>query len=204
MALIEIRTLSSNTQLGLWHITETVEELYFQYPYLSVYREYIDCKFHSDSRKKEFLTIRVLLAVMTGDHSLRIYHHANGRPLLSNGKNISISHTRGYATLIISDIINTAIDIEYRSDRVSKIAHKFIRDDETAQDAISQLIHWSAKETTYKYFSSYDLQYFDMKLQKLGLSEKGLVIVENLRCKSFITVAYEVTDDYVMTYVCEE
>lgn len=199
MALASIRHFTSDTQLGLWNITESPDELLASYPCLSVYREDI-AKYHSDSRKKEYLAVRVLLVMMTGDGSLRITHDDNGRPLLSDGRNISISHTRGYATLILSDE-NAAVDIEYRSDRVARIAHKFIREDEKADDVISQLIHWSVKESVYKYFSADHLEYFDMRLHPLDRKEEGTVMVDNLKGGRTVAVRYEVTEDYVISFV---
>lgn len=113
------------------------------------------------------------------------------------GWNISISHTKGWAVLILSQTRKVAIDIEYYSDRVSKIVSKFVRPDEDAPDVKNQLITWSAKETTYKYFSEDDLQFTDMKVFKIN---DGNCAVINFKQYESIPITYEINKDYVLTY----
>lgn len=45
------------------------------------------------------------------------------------------------------------MDIEYFNDRVERIASKFLRKDEKAEDLDAKLVHWCAKETVFKLFS---------------------------------------------------
>lgn len=201
MALIDIRHLSSKTTLGLWQISESTDDFYLKYPHLFVYREEVDVKFRSDNRKKEFLAIRALLHEIYQDNTPYIGHEPSGKPILNNGHNISISHTNGYAVLIVSTEDIVAVDIEYRSDRVSKVANKFIREDENATDVLSQLINWSAKETVYKYYSSDQLEYFDMRMHDMQPSTSGCVTVENMKRNIPAKVHYEITKDFVLTYM---
>ncbi|MFW9607876.1 MAG: 4'-phosphopantetheinyl transferase superfamily protein, partial [Prevotella sp.] len=106
---------------------------------------------------------------------------------------------RGFASVILSKSKNVAVDIEYYSDRVARIADKFIRKDEIAKDVGSQLINWSAKETVYKYFSEQDLQYFDMKLMPNAEIENTKQ-VQNLKTNDYQDVYYELNNEYVLTY----
>ena len=201
MALIDIRHFSPGTILGLWQISESTAEFYLKYPYLSIYREEVDLKFRSDNRKKEFLAIRALLHEIYPDDTPFVSHELSGKPILSNGYNVSISHTNGYAVLIVSEKDAVAVDIEYRSDRVSKVANKFIREDEEAPDVLSQLINWSAKETVYKYFSSDNLEYFQMKMHHIQPANEGCVTIENMKRSTSVSVHYEITEAYVLTYM---
>jgi phosphopantetheinyl transferase len=198
--LLSIEKVHKDVTLGLWRMEESPEQLYNSYPFLLVYREMIDDLYGCDTRKLEFLTARVLLFMMTKDDSLQVTHNAEGRPILSNGSNISISHTQGFLSLILSSTIDVGVDIEYFSTRVSRIADKFIRSDENANDVTSQLIHWSAKETIFKLFSKDKLQYFDMRLENLKCLHEGSVYVENIKDRNSVLVFYRVTDDYVLTY----
>ena len=100
--------------------------------------------------------------------------------------------------MILSQTRPVAVDIEYLSDRVNKIAHKFIRPDETAVDTMSRLIHWSVKETVYKYFSDEDLQYFEMRLQDVT-SDKCKV--ENLKTKKTVEAKFVINSSYVLSYL---
>lgn len=193
MSLISIETLASGAQLGLWHIEESVDELLNRYPSLSSEVS----SYRSDARKLEKLAVYSLLFMMTGDTTLRIIHNEAGRPFV-NGWNISISHTKGYAAVILSKQNNVAIDIEYVSPRVLKIADRFVRSDEYAPTLESLLLHWSAKETIYKYYSESDLLFYDMRIH--DIKEKELW-VDNLKDNTKMKVTYRFSPDYVLTFV---
>ena len=129
---------------------------------------------------------------------LRISHNKDGKPIV-DGYNISISHTRGYASVILSSYKKVAVDIEYYSDRVGRVTDKFIRKDEIATDIDSQLINWSTKETVYKYFSEQKLQYFEMKLLVPDDGE-NINKVENIKSGVYLNVYYRLNKEYVLTY----
>ena len=122
-------------------------------------------------------------------------------PLGSSKKSqISISHTRGYAALILSDDSEVGIDIEYRSDRVERIASRFIRPDEKAETTDEKLLLWSAKEAVYKLFSEDNLMFFDMRTLSI---DEGVVRMENIKRNIVVDVHYAFTADYVLTYVLQ-
>lgn len=193
MPLISIETIASGAQLGLWLIEESVDELLKCYPSLSSEVS----SYRSDARKLEKLAVYSLLFMMTGDTTLRISHNEAGKPFV-NGWNISISHTKGYAAVILSKDKNVAIDIEHISPRVCKIADRFVRSDEDAPTIESLLLHWSAKETIYKYFSESNLHFFDMRIH--DIKEKELW-VDNLKDSAKVMVTYRFSPDYVLTFV---
>ena len=109
----------SDCRIGLWKMTESEEELYAGVPELIRYRHVV-CNMKSSARRLEFLCVRSLLMDMMGG--------MHGKPYLECGKNISISHTRGYVAVILSDNSDVAIDIEYMDERVCRIADRFLRD----------------------------------------------------------------------------
>lgn len=147
--------------------------------------------------EKEILAVRALLYEMTHEESSkRISHEPSGKPLLK-GYFISISHTKGYAAVIMSKTRNVAVDIEYVSDRVSKIVDKFIRSDEDSSTIEVQLKNWCAKETVYKYFSEEDLQYSEMRLHDLSSSH---ALVDDLKIKKTIDVFFDTNSQYVLAY----
>lgn len=187
MPLIEIRQLSTHVKLGLWRIDESIE---------------------GAPRQRERQAVLSLLHAMTGDETLTIGHEPSGKPFIDpfHG-NISVSHTRGYAALLLSDgRERLGVDIEYRSDRVERIASRFIRTDEDAPATADKLLIWSAKEAVYKLYSEDHLMFFDMRTQRFSslgnISEKGvgLLHMENLGRNEVVDVHYEFTDDYVLTF----
>lgn len=197
MALLSIRHLWDDVNLGIWAIEETVEQLFEQYPHLKDLKVYLDEKYKNEGRKKEILAVRALLYEMTHEESSkRISHEPSGKPLLK-GYFISISHTKGYAAVIMSKTRNVAVDIEYVSDRVSKIVDKFIRSDEDSSTIEVQLKNWCAKETVYKYFSEEDLQYSEMRLHDLSSSH---ALMDDLKIKKTIDVFFDTNSQYVLAY----
>ena len=207
MALVNIREVYPGVSMGLWQIEESVERFYSDYPFLQSYSLFVD-KYKSDGRKLEFLAIRALLYEMFKSHGMSddqilkigdITHNAAGKPLL-NGYHISITHTKGYAALIVSAKQNVAVDIEYFNDRVERIAHKFLRKDENAQGLDDLLVHWCAKETVYKLFSEDNLQFSQMRVKPFDAMCDWTCEVENLKNKKVVRVDFELTMDFVLTY----
>ena len=201
MPLIRTEEVAPGVKIGLWRISETPEEIVGKYPVLSSsYAAFNDI--HSRVRIMEMLLERALLIEITGNNSLKLRHAPSGMPIIDN-YNISISHTKGYEVLILSDRKAVGVDIEYMSDRVGRIKNKFIRPDEQAPTVAHQLILWSAKETVFKLFSTFDLQYFEMKSQPFSVEKKGDIIIEVPRINAVVTANYELTDKYVLTYAIE-
>lgn len=141
----------SGVNLGLWQIDETVEEFFDRYPWLIKYNVLLSERYKNEGRKEEFLAVRALLHEMLGDKVGEITHNEVGKPMLK-GYHVSVSHTRGFAAMVVSKNREVGVDVEYICDRVKRIASKFMRKDEKAVDVDSLLVHWCAKETVYKLF----------------------------------------------------
>ena len=199
MALLKIDNLRSGTILGTWRIEETFSEMLAMMPSLGKLQHVLD-SYSRDARRLEVLSVHALIYIMTGDESLVVSHNEDGHPLL-DGWHVSISHTRGYATVLLSRKDEVAVDIEYVSNRVAKIADRFIRDDEQDDSVTRQLVCWCTKEAVYKYFSSQHLALFDIRLRNYDLSSEGCIVAENMQTGDTVTVNYCVKDSYVMTYI---
>ena len=143
-------------------------------------------------RQAENDGVHYVLTEMLGYEPL-IEHNEDGKPTIE-GYHISISHTIGYVAIILSTDFEVGIDIEYVSNRVSRIISRYLRSDEPFTDLRSQLIAWCAKETTYKLFSEEHLALQEMKVNV------ALDHVANLRSNIDIKFVSEVTHDYVLTY----
>lgn len=197
MPVVYIKEVAPDVKLGLWKIEETALQFLSNSSDMSKLFDVEISAYKSDVRRLEKLAVYSLLWKMTNSKVI-VSHNEDGKPIV-DGYNISISHTRGYASVILSKLKNVAVDIEYYSDRVARIADKFIREDESATDIASQLISWSVKETVYKYFSEQNLQYFDMKLMPFEEFENTKRVL-NLKTSSYLDVYYELNDKYVLTY----
>ena len=208
MAVVNIREVYPGVTLGLWQMDESVEQLFILYPHLQAYRSMMEEKYKNDGRKLEFLAIRALMYEMLKangaskgllSHAGDITHNEAGKPLF-RGYHISITHTKGYAALIFSKAREVAVDIEHFSDRVERIAGKFLRKDEKAEGLDSLLVHWCAKETVFKLFSEDNLQFEDMRVQPFDTMADWACDVENLKRKRTAHVDFELTMEFVLTY----
>lgn len=199
MPLIKIEEVLPDVRIGLWHVTETSSVLFDLYPQLLIHKTAIDM-YKSEIRRLEYIVVRVLLSEMEG-HGVEIYHDENGKPLLSNGCEISISHTLGYVAVIVSPRCRVAVDIEYTSTRVSRVVSHFLRDDEKAYSVHEQLFCWCAKETAYKLFSYDKLAFHEIRIPEFILNgNAGTVNVENLKRCLMFPIHYNITDDFMLTY----
>lgn len=201
--------------IGLWHMTEQIED------YKELFAEACS-KFSSMSRRREYVCVRLLLRAMTGSGA-SIRYEESGRPRLTDGRHISISHTRGLCAVIISEEHDVAIDIEVISDRVMKIKDRFLTDEELtgiyrgagecrsvslwspAQSSGGHkgtpLLLWCAKETIYKLFPNDRLSFSDIITQTI---ESSHLRVLNKKRGVEVTVHYVVLSDVVMTYSMAE
>ena len=208
MAVVNIREVYPGVSLGLWQMDESPEQLFDLYPHLLPYRSSLDDKYKNDGRKLEFLAIRALMYEMLRvngaskgllSHAGDFTHNGQGKPLF-RGYHVSISHTKGYAALILSKKSEVAVDIEYMSDRVERIASKFLRKDERADSLDAKLVHWCAKETVFKLFSEENLLFKDMRVKPFDTMADWACDVENLKSGKTARVDFELAMDFVLTY----
>lgn len=208
MAVVNIREVYPGVSLGLWQMDESPEQLFDLYPHLLPYRSSLDDKYKNDGRKLEFLAIRALMYEMLRvngaskgllSHAGDFTHNGQGKPLF-RGYHVSISHTKGYAALILSKKSEVAVDIEYMSDRVERIASKFLRKDERADSLEAKLVHWCAKETVFKLFSEENLLFEEMRVRPFDTMSDWACDVENLKSGKTARVDFELAMDFVLTY----
>mgnify|MGYP003431476017 FL=1 len=208
MAVVNIREVYPGVSLGLWQMDESPEQLFDLYPHLLPYRSSLDDKYKNDGRKLEFLAIRALMYEMLRvngaskgllSHAGDFTHNGQGKPLF-RGYHVSISHTKGYAALILSKKSEVAVDIEYMSDRVERIASKFLRKDERADSLEAKLVHWCAKETVFKLFSEENLLFEEMRVKPFDTMSDWACDVENLKSGKTARVDFELAMDFVLTY----
>lgn len=128
-----------------------------------------------------------------------IGHAASGQPLL-RGYHVGVTHTKGYAALMLSKSCDVACDIEHFSDRVEHIKSKFLRKDEKADDLDSLLVHWCGKETVYKLFPEDNLLFSQMRVGPFSTMSDWACEVENMKRGEKVRVDFELTMQFVLTY----
>ncbi|NLX66339.1 MAG: 4'-phosphopantetheinyl transferase superfamily protein, partial [Bacteroidales bacterium] len=137
-----------------------------------------------------------------------ILNQTDGKPYLEDGSYyISISHTKDYAAIYLHKTQPVGIDIEIRSERVNKVAHKFVGDDEyidPSQTTVHQLLHWSAKESLFKLMEESEIHFkHHLHIHPFTPSTKGIITATETKTQfnHTFTIDYEVYPDHVLTWV---
>lgn len=199
MPLIFKKKVEEDVMLGMWRIDEDINE-FSHIALLSDSLKLEIAEFTSMQRKREVLAVRCLLNNIFS-HYIGLNHNKDGKPYLENGYNISISHSKDIATVIVSPKRKVAIDVEYISQRVERVVSRLLREDENPQNLIEEILYWCTKETLYKFYSEEHLSLADMRVLSVeGDSINGIIIAENVQRCETLNVAYRIFDGYVLTY----
>ena len=138
----------------VWKMAENESELEKLLVNLDSYKSDLE-KLTSPKRRLEFLTSRVAINAIL-NRPVNVIYDDNGKPLLENElSHISISHSRKWVAVIHHPTLITGIDIECPTDRINKIAHRFLNQAElesfSGNDETKKIqLAWSAKEALYK------------------------------------------------------
>lgn len=198
MPLLSVENVAPGVRLGIWKTVETVDEFFAEYPCLSFLKPKV-LGFDAEQRRIEVLAVCSLLHGMGITESL--LHDGNGKPLFASGLNVSVSHTKGCVAVIISGQSKVAVDIEYQSDRVGRVAKRLLRSDEKAAGLRELMLHWCGKETLYKLYSEEHLALEDMRLVSIDGGERcGVIEMENVQRGETLDVCYRFFDGFVLTY----
>lgn len=151
MPLFYQQDINETTRLGVWKIEE--EETFFlqQVP---VHRDITH-----PHKKLQHLAGRYLLKYLFPDFPYDLIRIADTRkPFLHNEQyHFSISHSGDYAAAIVSADKRVGIDVELYSDKVLKVLHKFLSEDEKplltldTRPYVTETLLWSVKESVFKW-----------------------------------------------------
>lgn len=156
MPLFKTITPNPTTQVYIWKVEESVEELEKNVnltPYCRARLESMKSELH----RRGFLSIRHLLHE-AGYTDQDLFYTDNGKPHLQDSKYISITHSYNFTAIIVSDDTEVGIDIEMQRDKILRIASRFtpLKEYHTLanDDALIRklTIVWGAKESLYKIY----------------------------------------------------
>ena len=192
---------------GVWKMDETLDELLNMLPQQETYLEGLQ-RFSAEHRRLEWLSVRVLLFTLLGEEK-EIAYYPSGKPYLADkSASISISHTRGYVSVIIGEAgKEVGIDIEQYGERVRRVSHKFMRDDEIPEtfqgtDIWSLLLYWSAKETMFKCMNASEVDFREhLRIFPFTVDRQGIFSAEEYRTaeKMHYSIHYYIYPDFVLT-----
>ena len=201
MPLMYEKTVGEGCRLALWQITETVDVFKTHAP-LTAFADEVCARYKAERRRCEVIAVRALLNHLVGEQ-VTLLHHADGSPCLSDGEWVSISHTKGYAAVIVSDTMPVAVDIEYQSERVNKVVDRLLRADEEAPALRERMLVWCAKETMYKLYSADHLELHQMRVGDIKGETEGTLVVHHLPKGIAVEMAYALGADFTLVYCCQ-
>lgn len=161
---------------------------------------------HHPEKRAEFLSSRFCLHYLIPNYGLT---YADRRPILLNKGHISLSHGRLWAGAIFSLEKRVGLDVEEKRDKIMRIAHKFIREDEKAYMKVDETykcqIIWSAKEALYKLWKHGDvlfkehLKVHPFEQKKIGITTGEILKEEHIVCD----IHYRDLPKSILVYVVE-
>lgn len=203
-----IKKITDNDAImGVWQMTESLQVLEEQYEVPDKERQTYTA-FRNDRRRKEWLTVRILLREIAGP-DVHIAYQPSGKPfLIGSDLFISITHTIGYVGIRLGKQ-PVALDMEYMSRRVVSLIPRFVSPEEMQyvdpdNEVQTALIIWSAKETLYKRFDFTDIE-FDQHLAVRDLhvtqpagSFGGSITKDGFHAE--VTLHYSLDDDLITVF----
>lgn len=156
MPLAEIINTASG-QIGIWKIDGTEET-----QFVNIYgRDPEELMVMHRKTSEQRIASRVLLSEIIGQ-PIDLIKDEHGKPHLPNDKrHVSISHTVGYACVMIGD--QAAVDVQEFRPKIVKMADRFLDANERnmAPDVERTTLLWAAKEVLYKYNGKPGLDFRD-------------------------------------------
>ncbi len=152
MPLFKTIHYNATTQILVWKITETFEEL-FDTVVLNENNSIRLAGMKSQLHQRAFLSVRKLF-YLAGYTDFDLYYDEFGKPHLKDGKHISITHSHEFSAIILSDE-TVGIDMELQREKIIKIADKFCDSEfqylTDNEEYIRKLtVIWGAKEAIFK------------------------------------------------------
>jgi phosphopantetheinyl transferase len=183
----------NNCIISLWEINETLDALM----QLSANRKIPD--FINEKRKKEHLTSRLLLNKISPNTT--ISYNEFGAPILDNNLHISISHSKNFVAIIISEQ-QVGMDIEAISEKALRLAPKFVSEkNRTTLNKEKANLIWCLKEAVFKWHQKGKVDFIkDIIIPPFIAEEKGQIKAQFK--KKELILNYQKINTHYLAYVC--
>ena len=185
MPLFKTIKPNNHTTIYVWKIEESFEALSKDMLLTDRSKNRIQ-SMKSELHQRGFISVRHLLKE-AGYCDTDLFYNDNGKPHLTDGKHISITHSFTFSAIAISTN-EVGIDIEKNREKIKIIQHKFVNFERgfihEDDDYIQQLtVIWGAKESLYKIYPYGGLTFKnDIDIDSFQISDKkttGYIKVKN-------------------------
>ena len=148
MPIVHSLLLSAHIHAHFWKVGKTEASLLEQLPLSTADDHLLKQKKKAEDRYS-FLAVRALLQEV--GCTAMVKYDAHGAPTLSNGQQLSISHTHHYVAVVLSDQLPVGIDVEAYRPKIARIAPRFMHTSEAFANTLPLMTQlWTAKEAVYK------------------------------------------------------
>ena len=209
MPLFKTIHFSTDTQILVWKITESFEELHNQVQ-LNDKNAIRLQGMKSQLHQSAFLSVRKLFQEL-GYSDFDLYYDELGKPHLHDGKHISITHSHEFSAIIVSSK-TVGIDIELQRDKIIRIADKFCDSefqflDRDSDEYIRKLTAiWGAKESIFKIRNEKGISFKEhIKVQSFDLENKK--VNTELHFNNYVKdfdIYFEEIEDFTLVYAFEK
>jgi phosphopantetheinyl transferase len=202
MPVILKKTTREEVQIGIWKIIE--EEGFFLDRMPLTAAEEQQLAPIKGQRRVHWLASRYLIHLLTAVGTrIECLKDEHGKPYLADSNlEISFSHSGDLAAVALGKR-TVGVDIQTLVPKIGRIAHKFIRDDETvpSPEVWGQHIIWGAKEAAYKAYGKRQLD-FRQNMFFNCHEDQGLTVdVEKDDFQMSYLGRYEKWGNYVLVYL---
>jgi phosphopantetheinyl transferase len=201
MPLLKIKALNETTQLYVWKITETFDELFRSVALKDVSLARVE-GMKAEGHQKGFLSVRRLL-MEAGYTDFDLYYDEFGKPHLKDGKHISISHSNDFSVIVLSEE-NIGADLEILKDKTAKLAPRFMdvahlvnlsKDDFLKKATVV----WGIKESVFKIKNEIGISFKDDIFEDdFNLADKKCTV--ELRFNNKVE-RFKILFDFIENYV---
>ena len=210
MPLYKTINYNSKTQILIWKITESLEELLGKVVLKEKTQVRLN-KMKSQMHQRAFLSVRMLLKE-AGHTDFDLHYDEFGKPYFNDGKHVSITHSHYFSAIIISNE-TVGIDIEMQREKIIRIADKFVNATELDRlkrfdtpDYIKKLtVKWGAKEAIFKIRNEKGISFKDhIQVHPFEIQDhKTTAILEIEKTNQQFSIYFTAIEDFMLVYAFE-
>lgn len=208
MPLHKVISLSANTKLYLWKITEDADFLFKNVKLKDSSLARLE-GMKSESHQKGFLAVRMLL--QHNDYTdFDLYYDGFGKPHIKpqgcsiKDIEISISHSNDFSALVISEQ-KVGFDMEILKEKTLKLAPRYmdvshLKNLSREDELIKATVVWGIKESVFKIKNVIGISFKDHIFEDdFNLSDRKCSV--ELRFENKIEY-FDIVFDFIENYVC--
>jgi len=208
------KTITEDFQLGVWKVDEPEAFFLESYNFSTEAISEIDQK-HGRHRLQLLASRAVLYDMHLSDQEYKIVKDNHGKPHIVNVQgDISFTHSHDHAAAIYSKNRLVGIDIQIGTEKIDRIARKFISEEEflyvNKYENTMDYHHilWGAKESLYKAYGRRKVEFREhLKVDPFVYHEKGGKISGMVMMHDYegaFDIYYHKIDMYYFVYCVEK